>query len=99
MENFNEVVGLYGRMVSDGRLENFDVALLAPNSKLDGFMRLDGTAEQLSSVREDADFQRLMTEATLIVDDLCIIDGYVNEGIAHQMSMFGDAIAKVPQAA
>ncbi|UGS37346.1 hypothetical protein [Capillimicrobium parvum] len=98
MENFNEVVGLYGRMQQDGRIEQFDVTLLMPNAHMEGFIQLQGSAEQLAAVKEDPEFQRLMTESTLIVDELTITDGYVNEGIAAQMEMYRDAISKVPQA-
>lgn len=99
LENFNDVVGLYGRMQQEGRIEGFDVTLLLPNSTIDGFMQLTGSAEQIAAVREDAEFQRLMTAATLIVDDLCIIEGYVNEGIAKQMTQFQEAVSAVPQTA
>jgi hypothetical protein len=99
LENFNDVVGLYGRMQQDGRIERFDVTLLAPNGELGGIMRLQGTVDQLVAVREDPEFQRLIAAATLIVDDLCLVEGYVNEGIASQMAMYQEAVAKVPQAA
>lgn len=99
LENFNEVVGLYGRMQQEGRIERFDVTLLLPNATIDGFMQLHGSTAQIAAVREDAEFQRLVTEATLIVDDLSITDGYVNEGIAAQMDVWQHAIARVPQMA
>jgi len=99
LDNFEAVVGLYARMQQEGRITGFDVALLAPNATMDGFMQLSGSAEQIGAVREDADFQRLMTEASLIVDDLCLIDGYIGEGINSQMAMFRDAVAKAPQLA
>jgi len=99
LETFNEVVAFYGRMQQEGRIEQFDVTLLAPNASINGFMQLRGSAEQLAAAREDPDFQRLLSEAMLIVDDLCVIDGYVNEGVSGQMALFQQAIAKVPQAA
>lgn len=97
LENFNEVVGLYGRMQQEGRVERFDVTLLLPNGDLGGFMQLQGTLDQIVAVREDPEFQRLMTAASLIVDDLRVIEGYVNEGIGMQLGMFREAVARVPQ--
>jgi len=98
LEVFNEAVGLYGRMQQDGRIESFDVALLPPNGgAIDGFMLLRGTADQLNAVKEDEEFQRVMIDASLIVHGLCMCDGYANEGIAKQMAMYQEAIAKVPQ--
>ncbi len=99
LDNFNAVVGLYGRMQQEGRIERFDVTLLAPNGRLGGFMQLLGSAEQLAAVREDDEFQRLLTEGTLIVDDLALTDGYVGAGIGEQMQLFQQAVAKVPQMA
>ena len=33
------------------------------------------------------------------MDKLAVTDGYVNEGIAREMGLWQEAIAKVPQAA
>jgi hypothetical protein len=97
LEVFNESVGFYGRMQADGRVERFEVRLLAPNAALYGYMELEGTAEQLTALREDPQFKRIMADATMIVDDLCICDGYVNEGVADQMAIYTEATSKVPQ--
>ena len=52
LEVFNDAVGLYGRMQQEGRIESFDVVLMAPNgSAIDGYMCLGGTAEQLAAVK------------------------------------------------
>jgi hypothetical protein len=99
LEVFNETLGLYGRMQQDGRIESFDVTLLDPNPKLNGYMELRGTAAQLAAVREDEDFRRTMVDAALIVDDLQMVEGYCNEGIAKQMGMYQEAVSKVPQRA
>ena len=40
-----------------------------------------------------------MTDASLIVKELCVCDGYANEGIAPQMAMYQEAIGRVPQMA
>ncbi|HXD67818.1 MAG TPA: hypothetical protein VNV17_24545 [Solirubrobacteraceae bacterium] len=97
LEVFNEALGYYGRLQQDGRLESFDVVLLAPNGGFDGYMELRGTAAQLAAVREDAVFRRLLVDAAMIVDDLRLTDGYCNEGIAEAMGIYQEAIAGVPQ--
>ena len=99
LENFTAVVSYHGRLAEQGRIERFDVTLLAPNAGIAGFMQLHGSAQQMAAVREDEEFQRLLTEGTLIVDDLTLLDGYVGDGIAQQMSLWQEAIAKVPQMA
>jgi len=98
-DNFNAVVSYYAGLQAAGRIEDVRVTLLGPNAVLNGFMELVGTAEQLAAVREDPEFQRLIIEGTLIVDELTVLDGYVDDGIAAQMAMWQEAIAKVPQMA
>jgi hypothetical protein len=99
LEAFNDALGLLGRMQQDGRIEGFDVALLAPNADLGGYITVRGTAEQIAGVREDEEFQRNTVNAQLAVDGIRHIEGYTNAGIAGQMAMFQAAIADVPQRA
>ena len=100
LEVFNEAMGMYGRMQQDGRIEKFDVCLLTPHGGgLSGCIMVHGTEEQLAAVRADDEFQRNIVDATLIVDEIGVIDGYVNEGVAGQVAMYQEAIAKVPQRA
>jgi hypothetical protein len=97
LEVFNEAIGFYGRMQQEGRLEAFDVALMTPNLGLNGYIALRGSAEQLATLSEHEEFQRILVEASLMVDDLQLVDGYAEEGIAKQMTLYQNAIAKVPQ--
>jgi hypothetical protein len=97
LEVFNEAVGLYGRMQQEGRIEGFDVVLLEPNGGLNGYMQLRGSAEQIAAVRADDEFRRITIDASLVVDELRLVDGFCNEGVAREMSMYQAAIAKVPQ--
>jgi len=99
LEVFNEAIGLYGRMQQDGRIEAFDVVLLAPNGELGGYIELHGSAEQLAAVRQDDEYRRTLTDATLVVEAMRVIEGSTNEGIARDMALYQEAIAKVPQRA
>jgi hypothetical protein len=99
LEVWNQALGMYGRMQQEGRIEAFDVVLLNPNSDLDGYIAVRGSAEQITGVRESEEFQRSMVDASLIVDGLRIVDGYTNEGVAQQIAIYQEAIAKVPQRA
>jgi hypothetical protein len=98
LEVFNESVGLYGQMQQDGRIEKFDIALFEPNGLMDGCVQLHCSEDQLNAVRGSEDFQRLIADATMIVDDVKIVGGVTNAGVAEQIGIFQDAIAKVPQA-
>ncbi len=99
LEVFNESVGLAGRMQQEGRIESFDVVLLAPNAELNGYMEMHGSAEQIANLRDDEEFQRVTAAASLIVEKLRHVEGVMNEGVARQMEIFRDAIGRVPQAA
>ena len=99
LEVFNEVMGLYGRMQQDGRIESFDVALLNPSTGMDGYIALRGSADQLARIRDDEDFRRTLYDAAMIVQDLKMADGYTGAGIAREIEMYQQAISKVPQSA
>jgi hypothetical protein len=99
LEVFNEALGLYGRMQQDGRIESFDVMLFEPNGAVNGCILIRGSAGQMTAVREDDEFRLSTINASLIVDDLRLVEGYANEGVARQMGVYQEAISKVPQRA
>jgi hypothetical protein len=98
LEVFNDSLGVYGRLQQDGKIESFDVKLMAPNAGMAGYAELKGTASQMAAVREDPDFLRMCADALLIVDGFTVTDGYCDEGVAERIAYFQEAIAKVPQA-
>jgi len=98
LEVFNESIGLYGRLQQDGRIEAFNVVLLDPNPGLGGYIELHGSPEQLSAVRESEEFRRTLLDASLIVEDMRMVEGYTNEGIASEMALYQESISRVPQA-
>jgi hypothetical protein len=98
LEVFDAAVGFYGRCQQEGRIESFDVILLDPHGGgLAGYMALHGSADQLAALRQDQEFRRILVDASLIVDELGIVDGFANEGIAQEMAVYREAIAQVPQ--
>ncbi|MGH2713814.1 MAG: hypothetical protein ACRDM7_08015 [Thermoleophilaceae bacterium] len=98
LEVFNDALGFYGRCQQEGRIENFDVVLLAPNPSLGGYIELHGTADQLNELREDSEYQRILAEATTVVQGVSVFDGVTDQGIAEQVEIYRAAINKVPQA-
>ena len=94
---FNEVMGFYGRLQQEGRIESFDVALFAANSDLGGYIELYGTHQQLDAAQQDEEFQRITVDASLVVADLRISEAVTNEGVAQEMARYQEAISKVPQ--
>lgn len=99
VEVFNEALGILGRMQQDSRIERFDVVLLDPSSKLNGFITVQGSQEQITALRNDEEFRRNTVDATLTVDGIQHIEGAINEGVAREMTLYSDAVARVPQRA
>jgi hypothetical protein len=97
LEVFNEVVGMYGRMQQEGRIESFDVVLLGAHAGLDGYMEVRGSAEQIAALRESDEFLQSMSDASLVVHQLRHVEGYTGAGIARVMSMYETSIAATPQ--
>lgn len=98
LEVFNEALGLCGRLQQDGKIESFDVVLLNPNGDTVGYVEIFGSAEQINALDDNEEFRRNTLDASLIVENLRHTRGYVNEGVARQMTMYQEAIGKVPQA-
>jgi len=99
IEVFNEAIAILGRRQEEGRIENFDVALMEPNDTLSGYMAIRGTREQIDALRADDDFRRNTIEATLCVDSIAHIEGACNEGVARDMALYEQAVGAVPQRA
>jgi len=97
LESFNDALGLLGRKQQEGLIEGFDVGLLEPNGDLGGYIIARGSATQISALRNDDDFLQSTINAQLSVDGIRHIEGVTNEGIAHQMEMYQQALAHVPQ--
>lgn len=97
LEVFNETLGYYATLKEEGRIERFDVVLLNPHPGLDGMLLMHGTHQQLDAVSQDPRFQQLIAEASLVVDDLRIAEGYANDGVAEPLGRFQEAIAHLPQ--
>jgi len=96
LDVFNETVEFYGQMQSDGRIEDFEVALLQPHGgELAGYAMLRGSQEQMAAVQSDEEFERLMTRASLIVDDLGVIPALIGEGLGRGMAIYQEEIAVV----
>jgi hypothetical protein len=96
LDVFNETIELYGQMQSDGRIESFEVCLLQPHGgELGGFELIRGSEEQIDALRRSEDFERINTKASLIVDDLGIVDMLIGEGLGRAMAIYQEELAVV----
>ena len=88
LEVFNESVQFWGGLQGDGRIEDFEVALLnVHGGDLNGFAFLRGSREQLAELQASEDFRRMTTRANLIVDNLGVVPAVINEGLADQVRL------------
>ena len=96
VEVFNEFVGMFGRMQSDGRIEGMDVCLLdAHGGDLGGFFMVHGSQAQCSAMADDDEFRRAVVDATLIAENFGVVPARTGEAVGPEMSMYTDAIKKV----
>ena len=97
LEVFGEAVAYYGEQRDAGRIEGFEVMILDPNALMEGCMLLQGSHAQLDALREEERFRRLLIDAALVVDDLCVAEGFTAEGVQEAMGQYADAVQRVPQ--
>src|SRR5215217_5272010 len=96
VEVFNEFVGMFGRMQSDGRIEGMDATLLDPHGgDLGGFFMVHGSEEQCSALTMDEEFRRASTDASLIVENFGVVPAVTGEAVGREMAMYTEAVARV----
>jgi hypothetical protein len=92
IEVFNESIQYYAQLQQDGKVESFEPWFLAPHGgDLAGFILLRGEREQLDEIQRSAEFERLQTRASLIVDRTGVISGYTGEALGRLMGQFEEA--------
>ena len=96
VEVFNESVSYWGGLQNEGKIESFEVVLLAPHGgDLAGFALLRGSAEQMAGLRSDDEFDRRIARADLIVDRQGVVDAVLGEGIGNTMSIYQGEIDEI----
>jgi hypothetical protein len=99
LEVLAQSTAFYGELEEAGRIESFDVILMEPNGLMNGCMLLRGSHAQLDDVREDMRFRKIIVDASLIVDDLRVAEGYAGEGLEQTLPLYAEAVGHVPQMA
>jgi hypothetical protein len=94
LEVFNEAIQFWAQLESDGRIESFEVVLLAPHGgELEGFALLRGTRDQVGALVMDEDFERMNTRAALIVQDLGIVPAVLGDGLGRAIGIYQEELA------
>jgi hypothetical protein len=83
------------QLAQDGRIERYDTAILKPQStELGGFVLIQGTEEQIDSLRRADDFQTWLNQIQLVADRVGVVDAWVNQGLPDAISLYEDALRK-----
>jgi hypothetical protein len=97
IDAFNDFVGMLSRRQQEGRIERFEVVMLAPNREMGGFFLVHGSADQIHALREDDEFRRANIRAQMVVDGIRHLEGLTGEAIAHQLEMHREVSQALPQ--
>ena len=96
LDLFNGTMEYYGRLQQDGKIERFDVAVLSSHgSDLGGFALMQGTAQQIDSLRRDEEFQQWVTRAQLIVEQFGVVDALVDQGLGQAISRYQNELGQL----
>ncbi len=96
LEVFGEAMAYYGKLQQDGAIENFEPVILQQNAtSLSGFVLLRGTRDGLNSVVASDDFQAMTARASLIVDDIGVVNAFIGAELMTGMARLQAAIASI----
>jgi hypothetical protein len=91
LELFNKSLDYLRNRQEEGRIDRFDVAVLPRNDRdLRGFILVRGTAEQIDSLSDDAEFQQLFNDVQVVVDGVGFIEAFVDEALVRTMHQYQD---------
>jgi hypothetical protein len=86
---FNESVEYWGGLQGDGKIEDFEVAILTPHGgDLQGFALLRGSEEQVNALLGDEEFQRRVIRADQIIENQGVVTALIGEGVARGMAQY-----------
>jgi hypothetical protein len=86
---FQETIGYYGQLQQEGKIESFEPVLIAPHGGgLAGFVLLRGERSKLDEVRSSEEFERLVTRAASVVDEVGVINAYTGDALGQTMARF-----------
>jgi hypothetical protein len=95
LDLLNETRGYLDHLAQDGQIERFDIAILKPQStELGGFILIQGTQEQIDTLRHDGDFQVWVNRVQLVADRVGIVDAWVDAGLTEATDLYEEALRK-----
>lgn len=97
LEVFGEALAYYGSLQQSGAVESFEPVVLQQHaSSLNGFVLLRGTREGLNAVIASPEFQAMTARASLIVDDIGVINASIGAELMTGLATLQAEVAKLP---
>jgi hypothetical protein len=86
---FQETIEYYGRLQEEGKIESFEPVLIAPHGgDLGGFVLLRGERAKLDEVRSSEEFERAVTRAASVVDNVGVLNAFTGEALGRTLGRF-----------
>jgi hypothetical protein len=96
LDVFNEAVAYWGRLQQDGQIESFEVVFLFPHGgDLAGFALLRGSGESLDRIRASDEFDRLVTRASLVVENFGVVSAALGDSLGPQLEIYQQAVGEL----
>lgn len=97
---FMEAQQFNDRLKQRGDIESHESVFLEPHGgDLGGFTLLRGSPAKLNRLRdEDEEFQRLISRAGLVVENIGVVGAFIGDGIRKQVSIFEQAVQSLQPA-
>ena len=93
LEVFAETLAYFGKAEQDGRIESYETVLLYPHGgDLGGFILVRGSETQIAALRAEDDFERVVTRATLVVQNVGVVDAALGDGLQDAISVYQAAV-------
>jgi hypothetical protein len=91
---FSELLGYWSGLKDAGSIDDYEVVMLGDHGgDLSGFVLARGDREDLARIRMAPDLARLMTRAEMVVEDVGLVDAYIDEGVLRLMGVWREAVA------
>jgi len=95
LDLLKETTGYLEGLTRGGQIERFDIAILKPQTtELGGFILVQGTQEQIDTLRHDEAFQVWVNRVQLVADQVGIVDAWIGDGIADAIDLYEQALRK-----
>ena len=96
LQVFNETIQFYRQLQQQGTIESFETVGLEPHGgDLLGFTLVRGDREKLNALRTSEEFLRLNNRATLVVNNLGVINAFIGEELQRLFADFGAQAAEL----